>query len=137
MERTFVMIKPDGVRRKLVGEILSRFERRGFDIIAPKMLTPSQDLAREHYESHKDKPFFPELVDFVTSGPVVAFVLEGENAIRIVRQMMGTLDPLQAVPGSIRGDFTLQTRENVIHGSDSDESAQREISIWFSDEELN
>ena len=131
MERTFVMVKPDGVRRKLAGEIIRRIESRNFDIIAMKMLTPSRELAEEHYAVHRGKDFFEPTVQFVTSGPVVAMVVEGENAIQLMRNMMGATNPLNAVPGTIRGDLTISMRENLIHGSDSPETAETEIKLWF------
>jgi nucleoside-diphosphate kinase len=131
MERTFVMIKPDAVRRGLVGEIISRFERRGFQIVAMKLLTPSRRLAEAHYAVHKDKPFYPGLVEFVVSGKVVPMVLEADNAIALARQMMGVLKPDEAAPGTIRGDFTTNVRQNLIHGADSPDAAEREISLWF------
>lgn len=125
------MIKPDGVRRRLMGEIISRIERRNFDITAMKILIPSRALVEEHYAVHKGKDFFESTVEFVTSGPVVAMVVEGDNAITILRHMMGALKPEQAASGTIRGDFTISTRENLIHGSDSPETAAREIALWF------
>lgn len=131
LERTFIMIKPDGVRRKLIGEIIGRIERRNLTISAMKMLTPSKELAEEHYAAHRGKDFFEPTVDFITSGPVVAMIVEGENAIVIMRNMIGALDPTQASSGTIRGDLTVSTRENLIHGSDSPESAAREIALWF------
>lgn len=131
MERTFVMVKPDGVKRKLVGEIIHRFEMRGIDIIAMKMLLPSRELAAKHYAVHEDKPFFDELLDFITSGPVVAMVIEGDDIIKLVRNMMGTTNPMEAIPGSIRGDFATVKRYNVVHGSDSPESSAYEIELWF------
>lgn len=131
MERTFVMIKPDGVRRRLIGEIIRRFEARGFDIVSMKHLIPSQELAEKHYAAHQGKPFYDGLVEFITSGPVVAIVLEADDAVRLVRNMMGTLKPAEAVPGTIRGDFTTEVRQNLIHGADSLESAECEIALWF------
>lgn len=131
LERTFIMIKPDGVRRKLVGEIISRIEKRNFDIAAMRMLTPSRELAEEHYSVHRGKDFFEPTVEFIMSGPVVAMVVEGDNAIKLMRQMMGALKPEDASPGTIRGDYTISTRENLIHGSDSPETAAREIALWF------
>jgi len=133
LERTFIMIKPDGVRRKLVGEIVSRIERRNLDIVAIKMLTPSRKLAEEHYAVHKGKDFHDSLVEFITSGPVVAMIVEGESAVKIMRNMMGALNPEQAASGTIRGDFTVSTCENLIHGSDSTETAATEIELWFAD----
>lgn len=131
MEQTFIMIKPDGVRRKLVGDIITRIEHRNLTITAMKMLTPSRELAEEHYAVHRGKEFFEPTVEFIISGPVVAMVVEGENAVKIMRNMMGALNPLDAASGTIRGDFTISTRENLIHGSDSLETAAREIALWF------
>lgn len=136
MERTFVMVKPDGVRRGLVGEILGRFERKGFRIVGLKMLRIGQELAEAHYAEHRDKPFFKGLVEFITSGPVVAFILEGPNAILEVRKMMGATHPKDALPGTIRGDFATTIDENVIHGSATPEDAAREIALFFKEEEL-
>lgn len=131
MERTFVMIKPDGVRRKLMGEIIGRLERRNLDIVAVSMLTPTREIAEEHYSAHRGKDFFDATVEFITSGRVVAMVVEGEDAIELVRRTMGALEPVEAAPGSIRGDLTISRRENLIHGSDSAENAAREIRLWF------
>ena len=131
MERTFVMIKPDAVKRRLVGEIVSRIERRNLGIVAMRMLTPTRELAEQHYAVHRGKDFFEPTVEFICSGPVVAMVVEGDNAIRITRNMMGALDPAQAASGTIRGDFTISTCENLIHGSDSPETAAYEIGLWF------
>jgi nucleoside-diphosphate kinase len=131
MERTLVIVKPDGMSRGLVGEIISRFENRGFRIIALKMISVSLDMAEKHYEAHKGKAFYPDLLKFMTSGSVVAMVLESEDAITLVRQMMGALNPLDAIPGTIRGDLTTDTRRNLVHGADSPEAAQREIALWF------
>lgn len=131
IERTFVMIKPDGVRRALVGECLGRFERRGLKISALKLLTPSRELAEEHYGVHRDKPFFGGVVAGITSGPVVAMILEGESAIAAVRQMVGATRPLEAAPGSIRGDFALEVGENIVHASDGPETAATEMKLWF------
>lgn len=136
MERTFVMIKPDGVERRLVGEIIRRFENRGLRLIGMKMLKPSRELAEKHYAVHRQKPFFEELVSFITSGSVVAMVWEGNRAIGLVRQMMGALEPLQATPGTIRGDFTTEVQTNLVHGSDGVEAAAAEIALWFRSEEL-
>lgn len=129
--RTFIMIKPDGVERGLVGEITARFERRGFKIAAAQMMTISRELAEQHYAQHRDKPFFGELVDYITSGPVFAAVLEGENAVQLARMMIGATNPAKAEPGTIRGDYARTVEANVIHGSDSDESAAREIALFF------
>lgn len=131
MQETLVLIKPDGVRRQLCGEILSRYERKGLVIKAMKLLEASKELAEEHYVEHKDKPFFGELVDFITSGSVLAFVLAGENAIVSVRAINGATNPIDAAPGSIRGDYALTMDSNVVHASDSVESASREIHLWF------
>lgn len=136
MEQTLVLVKPDGVRRGLVGEIIRRFESRTLNIKALKLVLPNRELMARHYEVHKDKPFFEDIIDVMTSGPVVAMVLEGENAVPIVRAMMGALDPLNAQPGTIRGDLTLSNRWNIIHGSDSVENAQIEIAVWFKPEEI-
>ncbi len=130
-EQTFVMVKPDGVRRGLVGEVLRRFEIKGFKILEMKQLTISPELAKRHYEEHVDKPFYPGLESFITSGPVVAFVLEGRKAISVVRKMVGVTDSADAEPGTIRGDFSLEKGENIIHASDSVKSADREISNFF------
>ena len=131
MERTLIVVKPDGVQRGLSGAILARFETRGFRLVALKMMTVSAELAQEHYAEHSSKPFFPGLVEFITSTPVVAMVLEGQNAIPLSRQMIGATDPLNGTSGTIRGDYTLDKQANLIHGSDSPESAQRELKLWF------
>lgn len=131
MERTFVMIKPDGVERGLVGEIIRRFEARGINIAGLKMLEPSQELAKKHYALHQGKPFYDSLVEFVTSGTIVAMVLEADDAVRLVRNMMGALKPADAMPGTIRGDLTTDTQKNLIHGADSLETAAAEIALWF------
>ena len=132
-EQTLVLIKPDAVGRKLAGEILARFERRGLEIRAAKLLTVDRALAEEHYAEHKEKPFFGELVEFITSAPTLALVLAGESAISVVRTTMGATNPVDAAPGTIRGDLALAMPDNLVHGSDSDESAKREISLWFGD----
>jgi nucleoside-diphosphate kinase len=131
MERTFIAIKPDGVQRGLTGQIIARFEQRGFKIVAAKMLTVSKELAEAHYEEHAAKPFFPGLVEFITSSPVVAVVLEAPNAIVLSRAMIGATDPLNAAPGTIRADFTCDKQMNLIHGSDSPDSFARELKLWF------
>lgn len=136
MERTFVMVKPDGVQRQLVGPVLSRFEQRGFKIIGLKLMLISRELAEKHYGEHKGKAFFTPLVDYIVSGPVVAFVLEGKGAVAAAREMMGATDPLKALPGTIRGSYGIDIGRNVVHGSDSVESAQREIGLFFSPGEL-
>ena len=130
--KTFFMIKPDGVKRNLIGEIISRVEEKGFKITKIKMMTISQDLAEEHYREHKDKPFFSDLVSFITSGPVVAMQVEGENVVAQIRNLMGATNPSDAAPGSIRGDLATELDKNVVHGSDSDESAERELNLFFS-----
>ncbi len=136
MEKTFLMVKPDGVQRNLVGEIISRFEKKGFQLVGAKLMNISKELAEEHYGEHKERPFFGELVDFITSGPVFAMVWQGENVISTARQMMGATNPAEAASGTIRGDFGLTVGKNVIHGSDSPESAEREIGLFFKKEEL-
>ena len=129
--KTFFMIKPDGVQRNLVGEIISRVEAKGFSITKIKMMTISKDLAEKHYEEHKDKSFFSDLVSFITSGPVVAMQVEGENVVVQIRNLMGATNPSESTPGSIRGDLATELDKNVVHGSDSDESAERELSLFF------
>lgn len=136
MERTYIMIKPDGVQRRLVGEIIRRFETRGLRLVALKMLTPSRELAEAHYAVHKEKPFYGELVEFIISGPVVAMVWEAKDAIKLCRNMIGALKPLEALSGTIRGDFTTEVQTNLVHGSDAPETAQTEIALWFKPEEL-
>ncbi len=131
MEKTLIVVKPDGVARGLSGEILARFEKRGFTLVALKMMNVTSELAREHYSEHAEKPFFPGLIDFITATPVVAMILEGQNAIALSRQMIGATDPLNAATGSIRGDYTLDKQANLIHGSDSPEAAARELKLWF------
>jgi nucleoside-diphosphate kinase len=135
-EKTLVLIKPDAVQRKLAGEILARFERRGLEIRSARLLTVDRTLADEHYAEHREKPFFGELVDFITSAPTVALVLEGEAAISVVRTTMGATNPTDAAPGTIRGDLALAMPDNLVHGSDSPESAQREIALWFGNDAL-
>ena len=129
--KTFFMIKPDGVQRNLVGEIISRVEAKGFTITKIKMMTISKELAEQHYGEHKDKPFFSDLVSFITSGPVVAMQVEGENVVLQIRNLMGATNPSESSPGSIRGDLATELDKNVVHGSDSDESAERELSLFF------
>ncbi len=136
MERTFVMVKPDGVQRGLIGEIISRLERKGLKIVAMKMMHVSQDTAREHYAEHREKPFFSSLVEYITSGPVVAMVVEGREAISVVRKLVGKTNPAEADPGTIRGDLALDIGRNIVHASDSRQSAEREIGIFFSDDEI-
>ncbi|KHF40339.1 nucleoside-diphosphate kinase [Halalkalibacter okhensis] len=137
MERTYLMVKPDGVQRNLIGEIVSRFEKKGFTLVGAKLMTLSKELAETHYGEHKERPFFGELVSFITSGPVFAMVWEGENVISTARSMMGQTNPAEAAPGTIRGDYGVQVSMNVIHGSDSQASAEREISLFFNEQELN
>ena len=131
VERTLVLIKPDAVQRALAGEILARLEQRGLKIVDAKLLTVDRGLAEEHYAEHAEKLFFGELVEFITSAPTLAFVLEGEGAIGVVRTTMGATNPADAAPGTIRGDLALSMPDNLVHGSDSPESAQREIALWF------
>jgi len=130
-ERTLVLIKPDAMQRGHAGEILSRFERRGLDVRAARLLRVDRELAKRHYAEHVEKPFFEELVDFITSAPTLALVLEGESAISVVRTTIGATNPTAAAPGTIRGDLALAMPDNLVHGSDSPESAEREIAIWF------
>ena len=130
------MVKPDGVARGLVGEIVSRIERRGLSIRAMRLLRVTPEQAGEHYAEHSEKPFYPDLVEFITSAPVVAIVIEGDAAVATVRGMMGATNPLDSAPGTIRGDYALEIGENAVHGSDSTASAEREIAIYFADEEL-
>jgi nucleoside-diphosphate kinase len=131
LERTLILVKPDAFGRGLTGEILARFERKGLRIMALKLLTTPRDTAEVHYDEHRERPFFGELVDFITSAPLVALVLEGQDAVKAARQLIGATNPLEAVPGSIRGDFAIEVGQNMVHGSDSPESAAREIGIWF------
>ncbi|MBE9040426.1 nucleoside-diphosphate kinase [Oscillatoriales cyanobacterium LEGE 11467] len=136
MERTFLMIKPDGVQRGLVGEIVRRFETKGFTLVGMKLMAVSRELAEGHYDVHKDKPFFKGLVEFIVSSPVVAMVWEGEGVVAGARTLIGATNPLTAAPGTIRGDFGMDVGRNLIHGSDAVETATREISLWFKEEEL-
>jgi nucleoside-diphosphate kinase len=131
MERTLILVKPDAFARGLTGEIIARFERKGLTLVALKHLTTSRETAETHYAEHRERPFFGELVDFITSAPLVALILEGQDAIRAARQLIGATNPLEAAPGSIRGDFAIEVGTNMVHGSDSPESAEREIGIWF------
>ncbi|KIL44202.1 nucleoside-diphosphate kinase [Jeotgalibacillus soli] len=131
MEKTFLMVKPDGVQRGLIGEIVARFEKKGFKLAGAKLMIISDELAKEHYGEHTERPFFGELVDFITSGPIFAMVWEGEDVVKTARQMMGSTKPSEAQPGTIRGDFGLTVGKNIIHGSDSLESAEREIALFF------
>ena len=136
MERTFVAIKPDGVQRGLVGEILRRFETKGFKLVGLKAISASRELAEQHYDVHKEKAFFKGLVEFITSGPVVAMVWEGEGVVTGARKLIGATNPLTAEPGTIRGDFGLSIGRNLVHGSDAIETARAEIDLWFKEEEL-
>ena len=136
MERTFVMIKPDGVQRGLIGEIVARFERRGLKIGAMKMVHVDEAFARKHYAVHEGKPFFEGLIRYITSAPVVAMVVEGPDAIRVVRDMVGATDPRKAAAGTIRGDYGLEIGRNLIHASDAPETADFEIGLWFTEEEI-
>jgi nucleoside-diphosphate kinase len=136
-ERTFLMVKPDGVQRNLVGEIVSRFEKKGFQLVGAKLLNVPRELAEQHYAEHKERPFFGELVDFITSSPVFAMVWEGDNIVSMARTMMGKTNPVDATPGTIRGDYAVSLGMNIIHGSDAPETAEREIALWFKEEELH
>ncbi|WP_373528643.1 nucleoside-diphosphate kinase [Nostoc sp.] len=136
MERTFLAIKPDGVQRGLVGEIICRFETKGFTLVGLKFLKVSRELAEQHYDVHKERPFFAGLVEFIISAPVVAMVWEGDGVIAAARKIIGATNPLTAEPGTIRGDLGINIGRNLIHGSDAQETAQQEIALWFKDEEL-
>ncbi|GJD16881.1 nucleoside diphosphate kinase [Rivularia sp. IAM M-261] len=136
MERTFLAIKPDGVQRKLVGEIIRRFETKGFTLVGLKFMNVSRELAQAHYDVHRERPFFASLIDFITSGPVVAMVWEGDGVIASARKLIGATNPLNSEPGTIRGDFGVNTGRNIIHGSDAPETAKNEIALWFKEEEL-
>lgn len=136
MERTLILFKPDAVQRRLVGRIIARIEEKGLKIVGLKMIRVSRELAEKHYAEHREKPFYPELVSFITSAPVVAMVVEGPRAVEVVRKMMGKTNPLEAEPGTIRGDFGLSVTMNLIHGSDSPASAAREIALFFREDEL-
>jgi nucleoside-diphosphate kinase len=133
LSRTLILVKPDAFERGLTGEVITRFERKGLRPVAMKQMQADEAIANEHYAEHTDKPFFGELVAFITRGPLVAMVLEGDEAVSAARQLIGATKPLEAAPGSIRGDFATQVTFNLVHGSDSDESAEREIAIWFPD----
>jgi nucleoside-diphosphate kinase len=135
-ERTLVLIKPDAMQRKLAGEIVGRFESRGLTIVGAKLVQVDRALAERHYAEHADKPFFDELVEFITSAPTLALVLEGESAVSVVRTTMGATNPVNSAPGTIRGDLALAMPDNLVHGSDALESAEREIALWFSVDEL-
>ncbi|XP_063170927.1 nucleoside diphosphate kinase 3 [Candoia aspera] len=135
-ERTFLAIKPDGVQRHLVGEIIRRFEKKGFKLVAMKLMQASEELLKEHYISLHERPFFSRLVKFMSSGPIVAMVWQGQEVVKTARMMIGETDPADSKPGTIRGDFCIEVDKNVVHGSDSVESAQREIALWFHSDEL-
>ena len=135
-ERTLVLVKPDGVQRLLAGRIIARFEDRGFKIVGLKLVHVDRELAERHYAVHRERPFFGGLVDFITSSPLVAMALEGPNAIAVVRSMVGTTRPHEAAPGTIRGDFALETAQNLIHASDGPETAVAELALWFADGDL-
>ena len=135
-EKTFIAIKPDGVQRGFISEIIGRFERKGFKLVALKQLIPSKELAQKHYGVHKERPFFNDLVDFISSGPVVAMVWEGEGVISNARKMIGATKPLEAEPGTIRGDLAVNIGRNIIHGSDGPDTASFEINLWFNNEEI-
>jgi len=135
-ERTFVMVKPDAVQRGLVGEVVSRIEDRGLKLIAMKLLVPSREQGEEHYAEHEDEPFYDDLVGFITGGPAVPMVVEGENAISVVRDMIGATDPAEAAPGTVRGDLALDIGRNCVHAADAPETAEREIAIYFDDDEV-
>jgi len=136
MERTLLLVKPDGVQRGLIGEVISRVERRGLSIVAMKMLRMDEELAKRHYAAHTGKPFFEGLISYITSGPIVAMVIEGERAIETVRSLMGATDPAAARPGTIRADFALDIQRNIVHGSDGEETAEREIALFFDESEI-
>ncbi|HCN59717.1 MULTISPECIES: nucleoside-diphosphate kinase [Mammaliicoccus] len=137
MERTFLMIKPDAVQRNLIGQVVSRLEQKGLKLVAAKLYQANEDLAKEHYAEHVEKPFFNKLVSFITSGPVFAMVVEGNNVVEVTRTIVGETNPAKAAPGTIRGDYGIDLGRNIIHGSDSNESAEREIGLWFDKSELN
>ena len=136
MERTLVLVKPLGVKRGLIGKVIDRFERGGLRIIGLKMLEMDESLARRHYEAHVNKPFFPGLLSYITSGPIVAMVVRGENAIKLARDLIGATDPAKALPGTIRADYAIDAQRNLVHGSDSPEAAEREISLFFEEDEI-
>ncbi len=133
VETTLVLVKPDGVRRGLIAEVIGRIERKKLKVVALKMMTVDEDLAKRHYEEHVEKPFFRELISFITSGPIVAMAVHGEEAISVVRTLMGATDPKKAAPGTLRGDFGLEVTENIVHGSDGPDSAKRELGLYFPD----
>jgi len=136
MEKTLVLVKPDGVKRGLIGDIIRRFENRTLKVLALKIIKPTREMAERHYAVHRGKPFFEGVVDYISADPIVAMVLSGDNAIAVVRGMVGALQPVDAHPGTIRGDYTLSVSENLVHASDSPESSAREIDVWFKPEEI-
>jgi len=136
VQRTLVLCKPDAVQRGLVGDVIARFERKGLKLAGLKMVVVDEALAKQHYEEHLEKPFYPELAEFITSSPVIAIAIEGRNAVEVVRGLMGTTNPQQAAPGTIRGDFGLSLTKNIVHGSDSVVSAERELGLFFTPSEL-
>ena len=137
LERTYIMIKPDGVQRGCVGEIIARFEKKGFKLLSMKLYSPSKQLLEEHYKDLKEKPFFPKLVEYMMMGPVVCMIWQGREVVKTGRKMLGATNPLNSEPGTIRGDYCIESGRNIIHGSDSVESAEREIKLWFKPEEIN
>ena len=137
LERTYIMIKPDGVQRGCVGEIIARFEKKGFKLLAMKLYSPSKQLLEEHYKDLKEKPFFPKLVEYMMMGPVVCMIWQGREVVKTGRKMLGATNPLNSEPGTIRGDYCIESGRNIIHGSDSVESAEREIKLWFKPEEID
>ena len=137
LERTYIMIKPDGVQRGCVGEIIARFEKKGFKLLAMKLYSPSKQLLEEHYKDLKEKPFFPKLVEYMMMGPVVCMIWQGREVVKTGRKMLGATNPLNSEPGTIRGDYCIESGRNIIHGSDSVESAEREIKLWIKPEEIN
>ena len=137
LERTYIMIKPDGVQRGCVGEIIARFEKKGFKLLAMKLYSPSKQLLEEHYKDLKEKPFVPKLVEYMMMGPVVCMIWQGREVVKTGRKMLGATNPLNSEPGTIRGDYCIESGRNIIHGSDSVESAEREIKLWFKPEEIN
>lgn len=136
MQKTFIILKPDAVQRQLVGQILTRFEQHGLKLVAMKFLQVSQSLAQEHYAVHKERPFFNALIEYITASPVVALVLEGPNAIQMARNVVGATNPLEATPGTIRGDFGMEIGRNLVHASDGPDTAKAEIALWFGEENL-
>ena len=136
LERTYIMVKPDGVQRGIVGDIIARFEKKGFKLLALKLYSPTKELLEEHYRDLKDKPFFPDLVSYMMMGPVVSMIWQGREVVKTGRKMLGATNPLNSEPGTIRGDYCIESGRNIIHGSDSVESAEREIKLWFKPEEI-